>query len=569
MSSAFGYMEDSVALAVFASDDVDLAVGWGSGADTDPSGAVQAAVAQALARTTQEPKVCIVLTEANSGQRVAEALRAELPPGTLIIGGAAGRLEMGGTTHQFCGTEIADTGVAILLLAGPVVFSSAVGTGWRTLGASGTVTRSTYGSIHEIDGRPATDWVSGYLDLSPGRSTFGNPLAVRDPGIDEWYLRVVVAGDAAGSLSIPGAIPEGATVQLTTTNPDDMLAATSDALQRARAAFPATATPTAALVFSCAVRKYLLGTRTGEEVEAARSLLPDAIADSRHVLHRRDRSYRREHRQPLPQRDVRDVVARHVTDQAARENLRLARRIKRLEGTLEQVEQIRDGNAQLLNRLMDDLEAERRRSHELLLNVLPAPIVARLDAGETNIADRHEYVAVVMTDLVAFTPSAAQLSAAELVAELNDLFSRFDDACAARGVEKIKTIGDAYMAVAGLDHPMMKPTAATRSAAAANLALDMIDALDAAGSRWQMRIGIHAGPVVAGVIGTRKFAYDVWGDTVNVASRLETTSLPNRIQVSADRCEAAARRLHALRRVAWSTSRARAKWPTWFVVGRL
>ena len=81
----------------------------------------------------------------------------------------------------------------------------------------------------------------------------------------------------------------------------------------------------------------------------------------------------------------------------------------------------------------------------------PARIVARLDAGETHIADRHELVAVLMTDLVGFTPSAAQLSAADLVSELNDLFTRFDDACAARGVEKIKTIGDAYMAVAGLD----------------------------------------------------------------------------------------------------------------------
>ena len=130
---------------------------------------------------------------------------------------------------------------------------------------------------------------------------------------------------------------------------------------------------------------------------------------------------------------------------------------------------------------MDDLDVERQRSRELLLNVLPARIVARLDAGETHIADRHEHVAVLMTDLVGFTPSAAQLSAADLVGELNDLFTRFDEACAARGVEKIKTIGDAYMAVAGLDRD-----AAGNSdesvAAAAHLALDMFDALAASRS---------------------------------------------------------------------------------------
>jgi hypothetical protein len=184
---------------------------------------------------------------------------------------------MGGTTYQFRGNEIASNGVAILILAGPVAFSSAVGTGWRTLGPSGVVTRSSYGSIHEIDGRPAADWVGGYLDLSLGTSTFGNPLAARVNDTDDWYLRVVMASDEDGSVVIQGSIPVGATVQLTTTNADDMLAATSAALERAKDAFPADSTPSAALVFSCAVRKYLLGTRTREEVGSARSLLPPAL----------------------------------------------------------------------------------------------------------------------------------------------------------------------------------------------------------------------------------------------------------------------------------------------------
>ena len=181
---------------------------------------------------------------------------------------------------------------------------------------------------------------------------------------------------------------------------------------------------------------------------------------------------------------------------------------------------------------MDDLDAERQRSRELLLNVLPARIVARLDAGETHIADRHEHVAVLMTDLVGFTAERrAALAPPSWSSELNELFTQFDEACAARGVEKIKTIGDAYMAVAGLD-ATATATAASRWPRRPTLRSTCSTRCKQPGARWQMRIGIHAGPVVAGVIGTRKFAYDVWGDTVNVASRLESTSLPGRIQVS-------------------------------------
>jgi len=252
-----------------------------------------------------------------------------------------------------------------------------------------------------------------------------------------------------------------------------------------------------------------------------------------------------------------------VTDETARDNLRLARRIKRLEATLEQVEQIRDGNASLLNKVLDDLDAERMRSRDLLLNVLPAPIVARLDAGESHIADGHEHVAVLMADLVGFTGTASRLSPAELVDDLNAVFTRFDEACVTRGVEKIKTIGDAYMAVAGLDKEVAEPVAA-----AADLALDMLDALKESRTKWQIRIGIHAGPVVAGIIGSRKFAYDVWGDTVNVASRLESTSLPGRIHVSQAVADALADSF-ALEARGLVDLKGKGEMATWFITGRL
>jgi class 3 adenylate cyclase len=214
-------------------------------------------------------------------------------------------------------------------------------------------------------------------------------------------------------------------------------------------------------------------------------------------------------------------------DDLRKENARLARRVGRVEDTLREVEQIRDTNARLLERLRGELDAERRRSHDLLRNVLPQTIIDRLGAGESSIADRHDDVAVVFSDLVGFTEISSRLPVAAVVAALNGMFSAFDAACEALGVEKIKTIGDAYMAAAGLPG-----FAGDHVHAAADLALAMRAAVKTAGDPWRVRIGIHRGPVVAGVIGTTKFVYDLWGDAVNVASRLETSAPPGRIQVS-------------------------------------
>jgi class 3 adenylate cyclase len=219
-----------------------------------------------------------------------------------------------------------------------------------------------------------------------------------------------------------------------------------------------------------------------------------------------------------------------------KETIRLARRVGQLEATLRQVELARDTNTRLLDRIMAELEVERGRSRDLLLNILPQSIIDRLNRGERLIADRFDDVAVVFSDFVGFTEISARLPVATVVSSLNEMFSGFDAACAALGVEKIKTIGDAYLAAAGL--PRSAPesdsgSTASHIHAAADLALTMLSVVEAAGPPWRIRIGIHNGPVVAGVIGTNKFVYDLWGDAVNVASRLETSSEPGRIQVSA------------------------------------
>ena len=178
------------------------------------------------------------------------------------------------------------------------------------------------------------------------------------------------------------------------------------------------------------------------------------------------------------------------------------------------------------------LEAEQARSEALLLNLLPAPIAERLKGGEEPIADTYPDVTVLFADLVGFTQLTTRVAPSEMVLLLNRIFSRFDALAQRHGLEKIKTIGDGYHATAGL--PVWRPDHAE---AAAEMALDMRDAVRelARESGWPLfvRIGIDSGgPVIAGVIGTSKFVYDLWGDVVNTASRMESHGLGDAIQVT-------------------------------------
>ena len=177
------------------------------------------------------------------------------------------------------------------------------------------------------------------------------------------------------------------------------------------------------------------------------------------------------------------------------------------------------------------IETERARSDSLLLNVLPRPTAERLKRGETLIVDSFPEVTVLFGDLVGFTAFAAVHPPEVVVAFLNECFSAFDDLAARHGLEKIKTIGDAYMAVAGLPEPR-----ADHADAAAAMSLGMLEALDELNQRHaaalQMRIGLNTGPVIAGIIGRHKFSYDLWGDTVNIASRMESQGESGTIQVS-------------------------------------
>lgn len=177
------------------------------------------------------------------------------------------------------------------------------------------------------------------------------------------------------------------------------------------------------------------------------------------------------------------------------------------------------------------LAKEQERSESLLLNVLPREIAPRLKAGESPIADHYAEATVLFADIVGSTPLMERLPPKEAVALLNEVFSRFDVLADRHGVEKIRTIGDNFMCVAGVPRP-----GPDHAAAVARLALDMcafLDELRARGEdRIDFRIGINSGPLVGGVIGLRKFVFDVWGDAVNTASRMESHGVPGRIHVT-------------------------------------
>jgi adenylate cyclase len=185
----------------------------------------------------------------------------------------------------------------------------------------------------------------------------------------------------------------------------------------------------------------------------------------------------------------------------------------------------------LLQYFVRTREREQARSERLLLNVLPAPVAARLKSEEGTIADICADVTVLFADIVGFTPLTDRLPASEVVALLDRVFGRWDALATRHGLEKIKTIGDAYMVAGGIPLPRDDHAEAV-AAMALDMGAELARVADETGVTLDVRIGIDSGPVVAGVIGRAKFIYDIWGDTVNTASRMESHAPSGAIQVT-------------------------------------
>ncbi|PCE34411.1 adenylate/guanylate cyclase domain-containing protein [Burkholderia ubonensis] len=248
----------------------------------------------------------------------------------------------------------------------------------------------------------------------------------------------------------------------------------------------------------------------------------------------------------------------------------LEQKVREVEASRERIREQSDE----LKGLYAKVVAEQKVSERLLLNMLPSPIAERLkahlddlaDSFPEVIADRFPEVSVLFADIVDFTGFSAGMRPEQLVEMLNEIFTEFDLIADARGLEKIKTIGDAYMAAAGLPFPV-----ADHAERAAHMALDMIDALARFNAlrrcNLQLRIGINSGEVVAGVIGKRKFIYDLWGMAVNLASRMESQGVAGRVQLT----EATRERLgepFVCEARGTIAAKGMGELRTWFLVGR-
>ncbi|MFN2614944.1 MAG: FIST signal transduction protein [Actinomycetota bacterium] len=281
MSSVLGYQEGSVMLSVFGSDSVDFTAGLGENLSGDPVAAARAAAREAKSKSSREPKLAIVSPAPVADPlAVLEGLRAELGPDLPILGGvSAGTFENPNLASQWCNDRVVHDGVAVLLFSGSLAYSFGIDNGWKPVGKPGRITKADQGVVREIDGRPAIEFYERYLGQGATPSP-ANPLAVFEEGADDFYLRAVATHDLdpeSGSIVIFGGPPQDSTVQLTVAMTDDIFGGAKSSIQRALKSFPSGVHPDAAIVFSCMVRKALLGSRAGEEMDIARAELGDAV----------------------------------------------------------------------------------------------------------------------------------------------------------------------------------------------------------------------------------------------------------------------------------------------------
>ncbi len=275
LSGPQGFLQDSIVITLIASDTVEVAVGFGQGAAGDPARAAAEAVAMARAGATQDPALCIATPEGigTNIQHILDGLRTALGPDFPIVGGAAGDQLRFKRTGQICNDAVLHDAVVVMLLCGPLVVSTGVATGYTPLGSAHTVTRATGAEIHEIGGRPAVELYDDYVQSH----SVHFPLAVHVPERGGYVLSTPQRFDRdTGSIHLVNPIPADSTVQIATATRDEIIAAARAAGQQAMAGFPGGA-PQAALVFSCAGRRAVLGTRTDEEYRCLTEIIGTEI----------------------------------------------------------------------------------------------------------------------------------------------------------------------------------------------------------------------------------------------------------------------------------------------------
>ena len=273
ISSVLGFEQDSLTLIVFCSDTITISAGIGRNISKDVLAATQRAVQQARLSHTKEIQFCISLPESltTSCRTILESLKESL--GTVpIYGGLTADQWRCQQTYQFFKSEVYSDSVPVLLFSGPILFSHGVASGWHPIGKAGKVTRAKDNVVYEIDNQPALAFYQRYLgSLSPSSEY---PLALFDTDSDRYYMRAPsgIHDPTTGSITFFGDVPEETVVHITETSHDEILRASRQSTQQALSSYPGKA-PAAALFFSCASRRQILGSRTKEEYEQAQRLL--------------------------------------------------------------------------------------------------------------------------------------------------------------------------------------------------------------------------------------------------------------------------------------------------------
>jgi class 3 adenylate cyclase len=619
LSSQIGVSEDSINLLLFAADPADeirFSAGLGTRASVDPEAA--AAEALTMAAPDRDTWLCFAFPDSRkpgTGALVA-ALEAQLPRGCALFGGKLGGQwdRWSAPRAQFFNGQVVHDSLPVLLCEGALGYDFRVIQGWTPVGPRQLVRAAEGSRVLQIGDRSAVEFYNHYFGPQ-SRPLPEFPLAVH-AGDDGFYVRTPIRSDpATGHVDYSGEVPQGAEVQLCEAIREHLLAETSRSvaelgvhalggagvrLDRA----PPWLRPAAVLVFSCAARKQILGTRTASEVEAVTRALPGVpvfgfyaggeiaplVPGGRARLHNATMvtlvigtcSERQPLRTPTPapapapapapdpallQRRLERAESYRVRAEDAKElSTTMLRTIgAEVEATRRQIAAQNDE----LRRLYGELTAEKHKSDALLQNILPVEVAEELKRTGQVRPVHYDSVTVLFTDFKGFTRVASRLRPEALLRELDFYFSEFDRITERHGLEKLKTIGDAYMCAGGI--PQVNSSHALDAVAAAWDILQFMEQVRAdklAGGEqpWELRIGVHTGPLMAGVIGHKKFAYDIWGDTVNIASRLESTGEAGRINISRATWEAVRDRFECEYR-GKLTAKNRGEVDMYFVVG--
>jgi class 3 adenylate cyclase len=585
LTSDFGFSDDSVIILLFASDEVEMGIGIGTDKEHSSEIIASTAIKSAKKSLTSKEKLCIVFTDSFSisANGVLEEINRNLGKDCKVFGGVSARPF--GSDHSlklFYNKRVFTNACVILLFSGPIQFAYSISNTWQPIGRRAVVTKCEGKTVHIIDGIKALDYYHYYL----GEYSFPAPefpLAVYENGSKQFYLRVPGGYDKEkGSILFAGEITEGSEIQLTEASREYIL----NDLEKSSKIEIITEnhfSPRVAFAFSCIMRKHILGTRVKREIEILKDTLPKDlpifgfytfgeigpfIGESKSHLHNCTMinlligtnssplalPYTEEKELPSINITVDKVVTEELKKEIRFLNKKLEREIeyrrnlelvkdfhssmmKTVNHEVESAKQVIQKKKEQLESLNSELEKEKLKTDELLRNILPVEIADQLKKNGQVTPVFFESASILFTDFKNFTTIANQMNPEELLMELDYYFSNFDRISEKYSLEKLKTIGDAYMCASGLPEKRDDHALAIVSAAweiQKFMLEDQLHRKRANRKIWELRIGINSGPLVAGVIGKKKFSYDIWGDAVNIASRLESNGEPGKINISED-----------------------------------